>query len=459
MKHVSLSFVRRKPHRITKFLVSLSLSVVATSGLALLSSSPAFGQTSNTVTTTVPVGNNPFGVAYDSANNDIYVANEYSSDVSVIDGSTNTVIATVPVGGPRAVAYDSANHDIYVTNEIFNNISVIDGSTNTVIATVPVGDNPYAVTYDSANNDIYVANEYSSDVSIIDGSTNTVIATVPVGRYPDGVAYDSANNDIYVTNKIFNDILIISGSTNTVIAAIPIGFATVGVAYDSANNDIYVAILGLNYVSVINGSINTVIATVAVGNGPTGVAYDSANNDVYVSNSGSGDVSVINSQVDNDLAITAPTNLTVNATSSSGAIVNYSLPVVSDPDDATLPVATCSQPSGSVFPVGVTTVNCSVTDSEDTPSTVTTSFTIDVLGAKSQLQSLGSSVVGVGPGGSLSSKIQLALSNLNSGNLNGAKSILQGFINEVHAQSGKKISKARASALIADAQRIINVIG
>ena len=289
-------------------------------------------------------------------------------------------------------------------------------SPNTVTATVPVGNYPFGVAYDSANNDIYVTNQPSGDVSVINGSTNTVTATVPVGDYPFGVAYDSANNDIYVTNQISGD------------------------------------------VSVINGSTNTVTATVPVGNYPEGVAYDSANNDIYVTNAGSGDVSVITTVVDTDLGITAPANQTVNATSPSGATVNYSVPTT-DPDDATAPQATCSVPSGSVFPVGTTTVKCSVTDSEDTPSTVSTSFTVTVLGAKSQLQQLGSSLDGVGPGTSLLNKINTALSDLNSGNPSGAKAVLRGFINEVRAQSGKKISKVTASTLIADAQRIINVIG
>ena len=56
------------------------------------------------------MGWSPLGVAYDSANGNIYVANQYSNTVSIIDGSTNTVIDTIPVGlQPAAVAFDSAN--------------------------------------------------------------------------------------------------------------------------------------------------------------------------------------------------------------------------------------------------------------------------------------------------------------------------------------------------------------
>jgi YVTN family beta-propeller protein len=45
-------------------------------------------------TATIPVGTFPFGIAYDPSNDNIYVANPLSSTVSVISGSTNSVIAT-----------------------------------------------------------------------------------------------------------------------------------------------------------------------------------------------------------------------------------------------------------------------------------------------------------------------------------------------------------------------------
>ena len=139
MRHTGLPFLKGKLHRTAMLLVSISLSTLAISGVALLPNSPAFAQTPspNTVTATVPVGNSPTSAAYDSANNDIYVTNQISGDVSVINGSTNTVTATVPVGNyPEGVAYDSANNDIYVTNVGSNDVSVINGSTNTVTATV-----------------------------------------------------------------------------------------------------------------------------------------------------------------------------------------------------------------------------------------------------------------------------------------------------------------------------------
>jgi len=43
-------------------------------------------------------GMGPAGVAYDPSNGYIYVTNVFSGTVSVINGATNAVIATIPVG-------------------------------------------------------------------------------------------------------------------------------------------------------------------------------------------------------------------------------------------------------------------------------------------------------------------------------------------------------------------------
>jgi len=86
----------------------------------------------------------------------------------------------------------------------------------------------------------------------------------------------------------------------------------------------------------------------------------------------------VNAGADTDLKISPPANVMVNAAGPTGASVSYSLPTVSDQDDTTAPVPACSPASGAMFPIGTTTVTCTASDRDDTPSTVSTSFTVTV---------------------------------------------------------------------------------
>ena len=81
---------------------------------------------------------------------------------------------------------------------------------------------------------------------------------------------------------------------------------------------------------------------------------------------------------DNDLGLTnMPANITTNATSPQGATVTYTPPTVVD-EDSPLPPVNCTPASGSTFLIGTTTVTCTVTDSDDSNSPVSQTFTVTV---------------------------------------------------------------------------------
>ncbi|RYD26690.1 MAG: HYR domain-containing protein, partial [Verrucomicrobiaceae bacterium] len=69
-----------------------------------------------------------------------------------------------------------------------------------------------------------------------------------------------------------------------------------------------------------------------------------------------------------------PAAITTDATGKNGAVVTFNV-TATDSTDGTL-VPTCTPPSGAVFPIGTTTVNCTVTNSLG--STSNASFTVTV---------------------------------------------------------------------------------
>jgi len=166
---------------------------------------------------------------------------------------------------------------------------------------------------------------------------------------------------------------------------------------------------------------------------------------------------------DTDLGLTnLPTNLTVNATSPQGATVTYTPPTVVD-EDSPLPPVNCTPASGSTFAIGTTTVTCTVSDSDDTPSSVSQSFTVTVNGAATQVSALISLVNSFHlPGGiqtSFDSQLQAVQADLADNNTAQACSDLTSFINHVQAQSGKHLTVSQANQLIAAATNIKKVLG
>jgi len=235
--------------------------------------------TTNTVKATVPVREWPFGVAVNPAGTKVYVTTTYGEDkdgvtdlkgvVSVIDTATNTVTATVPVGEwPRGVAVSPDGKTVYAVDsgkypDYTRSVSVIDAATNTVKAMVPVGNHPEGVAINPTGTKVYVA---SSNVYIIDTATNTVTATVPVGDYPFGVAVTPDGAKVYVSNADSNTVSAIDTATNTVTATVPVDYPC-GVAVTPDGTKVYVGNDASKPVSIIDIATNTVTATVYVGDG------------------------------------------------------------------------------------------------------------------------------------------------------------------------------------------------
>jgi YVTN family beta-propeller protein len=160
-----------------------------------------------------------------------YVANAGSNSISVINPTTNTVVATVPVGAnPVRTAVTPNGDRAYVTNAGSNSVSVINTTTNAVVATVPVGANPVDIAITPGGAGAYVTNAGANSVSVINTVTNTVLATVTVGLNPVNVAITPDGASAYVTNAGSNSVSVINTATNTVVATVPVGLIPVNVA-------------------------------------------------------------------------------------------------------------------------------------------------------------------------------------------------------------------------------------
>ena len=107
----------------------------------------------------LPVGSYPVGIGINSVTNKLYVANQFSNSVTVIDGNTNTIETTIQVDNfPYDLEVNPYNNRIYVTNRGSNTVSVIDGSTNQRLSNINVGESPVGISINPSDNIIYVTN-------------------------------------------------------------------------------------------------------------------------------------------------------------------------------------------------------------------------------------------------------------------------------------------------------------
>jgi YVTN family beta-propeller protein len=258
----------------------------------------------------IKVDSYPVGIAINPATSKIYVANEFSNTVSIIDESTDKVQATIKVGSfPYGIDVNPLNNRVYVANRGSNTVSVIDGSTNLRMADVQVGKSPIDVAVNPSSSLVYVTNIESGTVSVIDGITNTVSSTIKVGSIPYAIAVNPVTNITYVTDLGDGSITILKNSKHnsnnngnatrvgTTLEKIDDVVAPAGIAINVSMNKAYVTDYASDTVFVVNLKTNSVINKIKVGPNPVGISVNPTSNRIYVTN-GDNTVSVIDGSKD-----------------------------------------------------------------------------------------------------------------------------------------------------------------
>lgn len=220
----------------------------------------------NRVVDTIEAGAEIGAIAVNPKANLIYVTDSSEDNIIVIDGLTNEVISNIDIDVReriRAIEVNPETNRIYVlsiassdTDAPFdNNVTVIDSSTNQIIATIKVGlgREPSAdIAVNSMTNRIYVSNEFVvNTVDVINGLTNEVIDTIRVGM-PDKICVNHMTNHIYVTTQS-DVVIVIDGLTNQIIASVNVVGSSSGIAVNPNTNLVYDVnkALDLAFVSVI----------------------------------------------------------------------------------------------------------------------------------------------------------------------------------------------------------------
>ncbi len=246
----------------------------------------------------LPVGSYPVGIGINSVTNKLYVANQFSNTVTVIDGNTNTIETTIPVDNfPYELEVNPYTNRIYVTNRGSNTVSVIDGSTNQRLSNINVGVSPVGISINPSDNRIYVSNlglgKESSYLSIIDGISNKVTNTVELTGLFYGVAVNPLTKMIYLSNLKNHTVSVLDEKTNNIINNITVGYIPTGININYKKNLIYVANYGSDSISVIDGNTNKINSTIKVGQNPVDIVVNPLTNKIYVSNNRDNTVSVI----------------------------------------------------------------------------------------------------------------------------------------------------------------------
>lgn len=261
----------------------------------------------------IPSGVHPQGMAVNPANECLYITNQLSGSVTVLD-KRHQVLRIIQLNpsfpgfsSPVAVAINtnaaSSQYGFaYVACSVSNTIAVIDLSLN-VTAIVAAGVRPVAIAFNPVNNCIYAANLVSNTITVIDAGSFAGLPASPLaaGNDPVGIGIHPLNGTVYVANSLGNTITVYDSNHTLVTTITGIGQYPVSVTYNPANASLYAVAERSNTVCQIDPVTHAVRAVLATGQKPYNSFFNPANGYLYVQNRGDHTFTVIrpdNSKID-----------------------------------------------------------------------------------------------------------------------------------------------------------------
>jgi YVTN family beta-propeller protein len=147
----------------------------------------------------IKTGGNPDCIIYDPASKHVFTFNGKTSDSSVIDPATGTVVATIPMGGRPEYAVTDGHGTIYDNIEDKNEVVALDTKTNTIKNRWPIApaEEATAIDLDAQHHRLFIGGR-NKVLAIMDTDSGKVIQTFPIGAGVDTNIFDPSTGLLFV---------------------------------------------------------------------------------------------------------------------------------------------------------------------------------------------------------------------------------------------------------------------
>jgi YVTN family beta-propeller protein len=146
------------------------------------------------------VGDIPSHLELSNDGTRLYVANAGSNDVTVVDTSTDTIIATAKSGKRPLLPCVAESGFVYVPSGPDETVTVLDAE-GREIATIPVGKAPHDIAVSPNGRWAYQPNSASHTITVIDALAQRAIGEAAVGLGPGHVAFTPDSRYAVLSHK------------------------------------------------------------------------------------------------------------------------------------------------------------------------------------------------------------------------------------------------------------------
>jgi YVTN family beta-propeller protein len=241
----------------------------------------------------------------------LYVSNEESGDISVIDLATEAVTATIQVGKrPRGVRISPDRRWLYVAlsgspkapqgqgrgqagppDRSADGLGAVDLGAGKLARVLPSGQDPESFDISPDGAFLYVSNEETAEASIVDIAKGKIEKSLPTGGEPEGVAVRPDGKYVYVTSELDSAVVVIDPVARKIVTKFAVGTRPRGVLFSPDGKSAFVTAELGGTVTFVDAEKNVPVRTVDLRKGadpnqlplPMGIALSPDGKTLFVS--------------------------------------------------------------------------------------------------------------------------------------------------------------------------------
>jgi YVTN family beta-propeller protein len=264
---------------------------------------------------TIPVGQRPLGMQASPDGKTLYVAlggtpaepsppsdangveSKTAADgIGVVDLASDTFLHKIPAGpDPAQFALSLDGERLYAANEDAGTATVTDIATEKIIASIPVNAEPAGVGASPDGKFFYVGCGTGEDIFAIDTARFKVIGRIKVNSRPRSVAFLPDGSKAYVSSEAPGEINVLDTRTQTLLKtiALPEGCVPMCIQLAVDGKRIYASTGSGGTICVIDTALEQVVDNIKVDQGPCGIALSPDGKFLFAANGPSDDISII----------------------------------------------------------------------------------------------------------------------------------------------------------------------
>lgn len=235
-------------------------------------------------TAAIAVGAVPSYISSNSTGTKLYVPNQKSDNIGVIDASSSLQSVVIPVHGDPLPTAVSVHDSLLFTTTNANFLYKIDLGTRAVLDSVVLPATSHHLLVHPNDTLVYVATRDGGSVLEVNWRTMLVARTFTLGGRTQGMAISPDTHELYVANELSNVLHVINLTTGVLAANVSLAGGGEGLALNSDGSRLYVGLVFSGKVQVLNRVARIPIKTIVTGGVPREIAADGPRQRMVVAN-------------------------------------------------------------------------------------------------------------------------------------------------------------------------------